>query len=579
MSLTIENSSIRSGVALFAAGSLYCGLGKFKGISDCSFKIQAGAFAASAIAKTAMDSFCEKYKEDQGVKLINNVLTAVLIGTASRFCHFKFSILGSPNQAEGVVFSTLAVAAGYFGFNKMLTPSVELPPFHGLNEVTLSPDEFKRLLFRNELPPIPITVEGDVELPVPQDRWLDEMPECPELQTLPDRLTINGNLTLTKCINLTELPSDINVTGYIFLLGCHGLSTLPDNFHVNGEIRLEDCPRLTELPRNLRINSYLVLEKCRNIKELPEDLVVGVGLHINQSEITRIPDNLRELERLELTGCIELTELPENLSVNRGLYIQNCLSLEHLPNGLRVGGNLDVIIDINGTDDFARPYLPQEWRELYLGKVGEDGRRLEPERRVKMIHILPENLFVGGDLDFSQCHSLCALPRGLHVGGKLIVPESSIKELPEDLFVGGDISLRRSYLNRLPSWIGNLGPKANGEERYVNLTRTRISQEDIDWLKSLRLRGVRFIVDDMALPPSGFFPFVADPYQNVNIQDHLDELELYYGDRPTKKDVKKAYKRLAVIHHPDKNNGRDEKFKKINQAYEELMKSDIQEGE
>jgi hypothetical protein len=36
------------------------------------------------------------------------------------------------------------------------------------------------------------------------------------------------------------------------------------------------------------------------------------------------------------------------------------------------------------------------------------------------------------------------------------------------------------------------------------------------------------------------------------------------------KDIKKAYKRLALRYHPDKNNGNDTEFKKINNAYEEL---------
>ena len=575
MSLIIENPAIRSGVALFTAGTIYCGLGKFKAISDCSLKAQVGAFALSALAKTAMDAICESHKEDGAIRLINNGLTVGIIAAASRLCQFKFSLLGRSNHVEGSVFSTLVIAAGYFGFNKILEPAVELPPFYGLEEVTISPDAFKDLLFRNALPPIPITVEGDVELPVPQDRWLDQMPECLELQSLPERLTINGNLTITKCTNLTELPSDITVTGNIFLLGCHGLRILPDDFCINGELRLEDCPGLTALPRNLRINSCLVLEKCRNIKELPEDLVVEYGLHITQSEIIRIPDNLRELAQIELYECIELTELPENLTLSRFLAIRNCLSLDHLPNGLRVGSNLIVGIgDIDARSVYTGEYiLPQEWQELYLGKLGENGRRLEPEKKVKYIRELPENLFVGRDL---KCNSLRSLPKGLHVGGELDIPGCYIEELPEDLFVGGHISLERSNLSRIPSWMTTLGPKANGEERYVSLTGTRISQEDIDRLKSLQLPGVRFIVDDYVMPEDLFARI--NPYRQPIIQQNLLTLELISDNRPTKEDVKKAYKRLAVRHHPDKSNDDGEKFRKINEAYQMLMQSEIDEG-
>lgn len=35
-------------------------------------------------------------------------------------------------------------------------------------------------------------------------------------------------------------------------------------------------------------------------------------------------------------------------------------------------------------------------------------------------------------------------------------------------------------------------------------------------------------------------------------------------------DIKKAYKKLALLHHPDKNNGNDEMFKKISEAYSVL---------
>src|SRR5579859_3390786 len=38
----------------------------------------------------------------------------------------------------------------------------------------------------------------------------------------------------------------------------------------------------------------------------------------------------------------------------------------------------------------------------------------------------------------------------------------------------------------------------------------------------------------------------------------------------TKDEIKKAYYKLAHVHHPDKNGGDDKKFKEINEAYQAL---------
>ena len=50
--------------------------------------------------------------------------------------------------------------------------------------------------------------------------------------------------------------------------------------------------------------------------------------------------------------------------------------------------------------------------------------------------------------------------------------------------------------------------------------------------------------------------------------DYYTILEL--NENSTKEEIKKKYHELCLIYHPDKNNGEDTEFKKINEAYETL---------
>jgi curved DNA-binding protein CbpA len=50
--------------------------------------------------------------------------------------------------------------------------------------------------------------------------------------------------------------------------------------------------------------------------------------------------------------------------------------------------------------------------------------------------------------------------------------------------------------------------------------------------------------------------------------DHYKVLGLARSANP--EEIKSAYRRQAKVHHPDRNGGRDEFFKKVNEAYETL---------
>jgi len=54
------------------------------------------------------------------------------------------------------------------------------------------------------------------------------------------------------------------------------------------------------------------------------------------------------------------------------------------------------------------------------------------------------------------------------------------------------------------------------------------------------------------------------------MKSHYETLNVHRS--ATKDEIKKAFRRLAHIHHPDRPGGNVEKFKEINAAYQTLMK-------
>jgi hypothetical protein len=60
------------------------------------------------------------------------------------------------------------------------------------------------------------------------------------------------------------------------------------------------------------------------------------------SNLIKLPNNLKPEKSLFLSGCINLIELPDNLDVNDSLYLSGCTSLVKLPDNLTVGINLNL---------------------------------------------------------------------------------------------------------------------------------------------------------------------------------------------------------------------------------------------
>ncbi len=152
---------------------------------------------------------------------------------------------------------------------------------------------------------------------------------------------------------------------------------------------------------------------------------------------------------LDLSGRTELTSLPQGLHVSGNLNLSSCTGLTSLPQGLRVGRSMNL-------------------------------------RDCTALASLPQGLHIGGNLYLSRCTGLTALSQDFDVGG--------------DLFLDGC-----TRLTSLPTRIINLGLRADGKTRSVNLCNTYLSQRIIQILQQANAPGMQFYTAQAARIPTVAF--------------------------------------------------------------------------
>jgi hypothetical protein len=121
---------------------------------------------------------------------------------------------------------------------------------------------------------------------------------------------------------------------------------------------------------------------------MPDKLKVGGNLFINYTSIQSLPKGLKSVKNLNLGDNEKLTSLPEGLKVKGDLtlYYTNITSL---PKGFKIRGGY---ADLSNTP----------------------------------ITSLPEGFYVRRDLILEGCQNLKSLPKGLKVGGWLMIMETPL---------------------------------------------------------------------------------------------------------------------------------------------------------
>ena len=480
-----QHHYLRSSLAFLSASALYCTAAHYMGISQCSKLKQTSAFSVAALAQTFFSStilcdrpLCVDCRDEtqRGTssfeKAVHFICPYILGGLAIRYCRFNHTL-----------FSTLFLATGYFCIDSSLQ-NLE----SSIKEVNLEPSVFKRLCKENNLPNIPITVQGDVDLSNLEE--LESLPTqltihgnlnlegCTSFSALPEGLHVAGDLNLEGCISFTDWPEELHITGSINLKSCISFSTLPEGLHVKGDLNLERCSSLITVPKNLTVEGDLFLRGCPRLTSIEENLHVGASLYLEKIEqfstviieasenLTSIGEGLRVGGELNLEGCIHISRLPQDMQVGGDILLIDCKSLRALPEGLQYRGHLDL----QGCDQLT--FLPngmeipgnliltwcRELRELPKGlKVGKIldltgcpkptffPKDLEVEGLLALdgcdgITEIPPYLTIPDDLIIENCPHFVSFPDHFTVGGRLKIKNCpKLTSLPKGLKVKGDL--------------------------------------------------------------------------------------------------------------------------------------------
>jgi hypothetical protein len=169
-----------------------------------------------------------------------------------------------------------------------------------------------------------------------------------------------------------------------------------------------------EAPEGLYVPGRLDLTKTGAI-DLPRGLRC-YHLELRGSGIRALPESLEVEYKLDLQDCRSLEELPEGLKVG-SLVLRGCTALRALPEGLDV-----YFLDLQGCTRLEG--WPRR-AHIRIGRLNASG--------CARLRSLPQGLRSLAQLDVSNCPNLRELPAGLEVTSWLDIGGSGVTSLPASL--------------------------------------------------------------------------------------------------------------------------------------------------
>lgn len=266
------------------------------------------------------------------------------------------------------------------------------------------------------------------------------------------------------------------------------LKSIKNATKMTAEAFIERLKSGSEIPNKVRITDDLRLsdEDCPDLELLPvESLQVDGDFDLFQlARFETLPTELVVKGCLDIQLCRMLKVLPKGLRVEKD--VKMCLStIQSLPENLYVGG------DVDGWDGSL----------VSVSKGIRIGGHLDLRRNARLSSFLGD-ITVGKDLNLRECQMLtqmgskvkvggdfCAngsglisLPEGFHVGGDLyLMGCSHFNTFPNSFHLGGDLNIDGCrQVTSLPPYIVQLGKKEDGFFRNINITNTGISRQDAE---------------------------------------------------------------------------------------------------